>query len=226
MVLLSNMVFWNWGYAIINHDLFSGPYQWILLKENFHCTPAVYVSNKTLRDCQSHCKIHNTPKLTFRTTTNGDPICGCCLDRSSISSAPGSDVYEFQSKGKSLFSFHANNIFIYYAEIHWINYNYKVQFNFPGNSILLNNERMPMIALHKTRLDLTNVGIHDAYYTDHLPKYLATKFPLYGTNRVGNITSSTLYLPYSTTAYLIRFVFMFEGFLSCLLQHPFLYQNS
>ena len=92
---------------------------------------------------------------------------------------------------------------------------------------------MPMIALYKTRLDLTNVGIDnvfDAYYTDPLPEYLTTKFPLYGTNRVGNITSSTLYLPYSTTAYLIRFVFMFEGFLSCIkvhynMQHPFLYQN-
>ena len=88
--------------------------------------------------------------------------------------------------------------------------------------MLLNNERMPMIALYKTRLDLTNVGIDnvfDAYYTDHLPEYLTTKFPLYGTNRVGNITSSTLYLPYSTTAYLIRFVFMFEGFLSCIKVH-------
>ena len=81
---------------------------------------------------------------------------------------------------------------------------------------------MPMIALHKTRLDLKNVSIDnvfDAYYTDDLPEYLTTTFPLYGTNRVGNITSSTLYLPYSTTAYLIRFVFMFVGFLSCLSKH-------
>ena len=77
---------------------------------------------------------------------------------------------------------------------------------------------MSMIALHKTRLDLTNVrmdNVFEAYYTNDLPEYLTTKFPLYGTNRVGNITSSTLYLPYSTTSYLIRFVFIIAEFLSC-----------
>ena len=77
---------------------------------------------------------------------------------------------------------------------------------------------MSMIALHKTRLDLTNVrmdNVFEAYYTNDLPEYLTTKFPLYGTNRVGNITSSTLYLPYSTTSYLIRFVLMLAEFLSC-----------
>ena len=92
-------------------------------------------------------------------------------------------------------------------------------FKIQGNSILLNIERMPMVALYKSKLDLTNVGmdnVFDAYYTNDLPEYLRTKFPLYGTNSVGNNTSSTLYLPYSTTAYLIRFVFMFVGFLSRL----------
>ena len=95
---------------IINYHLFVGPYYWILLKENFHCTPAVFVSNKTLQNCKNHCRINKTPKLTFRTTPNGDHTCGCCLDKSTISSAPGSDVYEFQSKGKSSFLFYASYI--------------------------------------------------------------------------------------------------------------------
>ena len=88
-------------------------------------------------------------------------------------------------------------------------------FKIQGNSILLNIERMPMIALYKSKLDLTNVGmdnVFDAYYTNDLPEYLRKKFPMYGTNTVGNNTSSTLYLPYSTTAYLIRLVYMITVF--------------
>ena len=84
-------------------------------------------------------------------------------------------------------------------------------FEIPGNTILLNNERMPMIALHETKLDLTNVRMNnvlDTYYTNDLPEYLTKKFPLYGTDRVGDITLSSLYLPYSTSVYLIRLDYM------------------
>ena len=66
----------------------------------------MFVSNDTLQNCKGHCKIKKTPRLTFRTTKKGDHICGCCLDTSTMSSAPGSNVYEFESKGKSLFPFY------------------------------------------------------------------------------------------------------------------------
>ena len=84
-----------------------------------------------------------------------------------------------------------------------------------------------MIALYKTKLDLTNVGmdnVFDTYYTSDLPEYLTRTFPLYGTNSVGNITLSTLYLPYSTIVYLIRLVYMImeSFFLLILLVMPFI----
>ena len=70
-----------------------------------------------------------------------------------------------------------------------------------------NGTPMPIVSLVNTKLDLAQLSMNsksEAHYSEELPGYLSTLFPMFGTTALGKSTNNNLYLPQATTAYLLR----------------------